>query len=226
MFSRRYFSVVLFVFVLWKTVSTADGKRGDLGESSQISKVLTALKYVNLKYEFWRLCEMKPFMDGGLLQQTEKDKVMCPENPCRKNQRHEKRFREDRDKRMSEDKQKEASHYETSKKLVPDLDKEIHNWKEKAIDCLNLMKSKTSKNNYRKQMADEMMRRKESENKTYLAVAVVLVFLGGVVIFCVRENNDLKKDLKEAIAERERLREELSEREMFHNIQETNYKPF
>ena len=69
------------------------------------------------------------------------------------------------------------------------------------------------------QLADEMRNRKESNYKTYLAIVIFLVFLA--LVFYVRENNDLRKSLKEATAESERLREELLiEREKFHNIQE------
>ena len=225
MFSTRYFIVVLFSFVLWKTVSVAEGKRGNLGEPSDISKESTAISYFDFKYNSRRLCEMKPFMDGKFLQHTEDDKVMCSsEDPCRKNQRYQKRFGKNKGKRAGEDRQERAGHYETSKDVVQD--KGIHYWKEKAINCLNFMNSKTGKNNYRKKMADEVRNKKESEYKTYLAIVVALAIPVVVSVFYVRENKHLRKSLKETIAEGERLREELSEREMFHNIQETNYKPF
>ena len=60
-------------------------------------------------------------------------------------------------------------------------------------------------------MADGIRKRKESEHKIYLAIVVAVVFPVFVaLVFYVRENNDLKKSLKEVTAERERLREELS----------------
>ena len=102
MFSSRYFNVVLFAFVLWKTVSVADGKRGDLGEPSEISKVSTAMSYVGFRFKSRRLCEMKPSMDGKFLQHIEDDEVMCSsEDPCNKNQRYRKSFGENKGKHAS-----------------------------------------------------------------------------------------------------------------------------
>ena len=68
---------------------------------------------------------------------------------------------------------------------------------------------------YCRRMTDEMRSRKESEYKTYLAIAVAVILLGFLaLVFYVRKNNDLRKSLKEGTAERERLREKLlSERE-------------
>ena len=88
---------------------------------------------------------------------------------------------------------------------------------------------KVVKFNAFQQMADEMRNGKGSEYKTYLAIVVVAFFLVvGALVSYVRKNYYLKKSLKETTAECKRLREELSERELsekekFHNIQETNY---
>ena len=59
------------------------------------------------------------------------------------------------------------------------------------------------------------------EYKTYLTIIVAVIFL--FVIALVYYYNDLKKSSKKANEEQERLPEELYEKEMFHNIQETNY---
>ena len=223
MFSRRYFCVALLALVLWVTVSIADSERGELGEPSGASKVSTAMSYANLKYKSRQLGEIKPFTDGKLLQHSEEDKVMSPrENLSKKIQRYQKKFGEDKNIRASKGRRDKAGHYGANKEMGRNLAKELHYWKEKAISYLNLMKIKTGENNSRKLMDN----RKESEYKTYLAIVVALVIPVVVAVFYVCQNNDLKKSLKETIAEGKILQEELSERDMFHNISETNYQPF
>ena len=62
------------------------------------------------------------------------------------------------------------------------------------------------------------------EKDRYLAIpfAVILCGIGVVFIQYVRENNDLRKRVKKATTDRDRLCEELLEKEFSHNIQEIN----
>ena len=242
MLSRRYFGLVLFVLVLWQKTSTADvGKQRKMNDSSEIYHTYhTAVQiffggYVDFE-EFRLLGETNLFTHGKVFQRSENGKVLCvcPENPWRRNQRSddERRFGEDEDcgwviyQQVRKNGVK-MENYEAGKKCfapMQDLAIEIHYWKEKAVNCSTFMKMKVDEVDNCWRMADEMQNRKESDYKTYLTIVVAvihLVFLA-FVFHVLRENNDLRKSLEEATAERERLREELlSERERFHNIQET-----
>ena len=157
---------------------------------------------------------MKPYRS----QHTEEGKVMFPAGKVyRKKQRHQKRSGEDKDKRFSEGKEETAEHYEASRKsfaVIKDLVKELHYWKEEAVSCLKFMKSKTSKINYRKQMVDEMRNRRE-RIQDIPGHCCCCSLPCCCYVFYVRENNDLRKSLKKATAEQERLQDELSEKDMY-----------
>ena len=235
---RRYFSSVLFALVLWQTTSIADAKQRKLDEPSEIFRryqrpVETFLdSYVDFRW----LDELNLFTDDGVFQETEDGKVVCEclENPSRRNQRYEceRGFGKDEDcwwviyQRARKSGEK-MGNCEASKKCFPpmqELASEMYYWKKKAVNCLIFMKMKADMIDHCWQMKDEIRNRKESEYKKYLAIVAAVIFLvfSGLVYY-VCENNDLRKSLKEAITERERLREKLlSERERFHNIQETN----
>ena len=70
----------------------------------------------------------------------------------------------------------------------------------------------------------ERLKPEKDRYESYIAliVAVIILFsIGVAVTHYARQGNDLKKRVNEINTEPERLREEPSEKDLFHNIQET-----
>ena len=231
--------MVLFALVLWQTVSIACGRR-KLDEPSEIFRRYEAAldsfrdPYFDFQDEFRWLCEMNSLMYDRAFQESENGKVVrgCSQNSCRKNQHYERRFCEGEDCRWVIHEQvrkngEKMGNYEAIKECFAamlDSVQKMDCCKEKAINHQSCMKVKKFKGF--EEMADEMRNGKESEYKTYLVIVLAVIFLVLALVYYVRENNDLKRSLKEATAQCERMREELSKRDLFHNIQETNHKLF
>ena len=198
---------LFFAFGLWQAASTVVCKHRKLDETSEILRRYHAAvgqfldPYVDFEENLRWLCEMNSFANDRIFQETEDDKVTCgcPENPCRRNQRYnEQRFGENKDRRWAI--------YERESRFG-----ETATHYEKSRECISTMQVLLMEIYY--------------VHKTYLTIIAAVIFLVIITfVYCAHEKNNLKESLKKAIEEQKRLRKKLSEKEMFHNIQETSYE--
>ena len=200
--------MILFsTFGLWQTASTAVCENRKLDDSPENSRRYHTASdlfpdpYVDFEEKFRWSCEMNSFAGDRVFQETENVKVTwgCPEISWRRNKHC------DYKRRFGEDKDRSWAIFER----VSRFSKTVTHY-ERSRECFSTIQDLPMELYY--------------EYKTYLTITVAIIFLVVIALVdCIRENNNLRKSLKKAIEEQERLREELPERKMFHNIQETNY---